>query len=330
MHRNSRNKNFKVCFSIIIIILLATGVYISANEFISFTKERLSENIRISSSELEEKDIFHHDKQENSYDYLLDEELYSPYLILVDLKDQKVVTNIRSEERIYPASLTKIMTTIVAIENIADLKETIILEKVIFPDLYKANASMAGFLPGEEVSAIDLLYGTMLPSGADASIGLANGISGSEKEFVNLMNEKAKELGMEDSKFENVTGLHNDNHYTTVKDIATLLDYSLKNETFLKIFTSERHSTASTNLNSNGITFYSTMSKKTDTYEFDGGKILGGKTGYTEEAGLCLATLAEKNGNEYILVTAGAKGNSYTEQYHITDAFTVYTNYLQK
>ena len=221
------------------------------------------------------------------------------------------------------------MTTIVAIENISDLEETMILPKKIFHDLYEANASMAGFLPGEEVLAIDLLNGTMLPSGADASIGLANGISGSEKEFVKLMNKKAKELGMEDTNFTNVTGLHNDNHYTTVQDIGILLEYTLKNDTFLQIFTTERHFTSSTNLHSGGITFYSTLSQKIGTYEFNGGRILGGKTGYTKEAGLCLASLAEMNGTEYILVTAGAKGNSHTEQYHITDAFTVYTNFLE-
>lgn len=328
--KNKKNKYFRLCISIVIIMFLITGVYKGVSKYVPFIIGKSFEDIRIPSSDLEQQNTLPRDKQEKVNESLSGSELYSPYLMLVRLKDQKVVSNIRSEERIYPASLTKIMTTIVAIENIADLKETMILPKKIFPDLYAANASMAGFLPGEEVSAIDLLYGTMLPSGADASIGLAIGISGSEKEFVKLMNKKAKELGMEDTHFTNVTGLHNENHYTTVKDIATLLEYSLKNETFRQIFTSERHSTASTNLHSGGITFYSTLSKRIDTYEFDGGRIIGGKTGYTGEAGLCLASLAEKNGTEYILVTAGAEGNPYTEQYHIIDAFTVYTNYLKR
>jgi D-alanyl-D-alanine carboxypeptidase (penicillin-binding protein 5/6) len=169
---------------------------------------------------------------------------------------------------------------------------------------------------------------TLLPSGADAAMGLAIRISGSESEFSKLMNKKAKEIGMDDTNFTNVTGLHDDNHYTTVKDIAKLLQYALKNEIFYEIFTTVRCSTSSTNRHPGGITFYSTLSKKVDTYEFDGGRIIGGKTGYTEEAGLCLASLAEKNGSKYILVTAGAAGDNYTEQYHIMDALTVYGKYL--
>ncbi|MGI6549121.1 MAG: D-alanyl-D-alanine carboxypeptidase family protein [Syntrophomonadales bacterium] len=259
-----------------------------------------------------------------------DRELYSPYAILVRLRDQQVGFESRSEERISPASLTKIMTAIVAIENIADLHEPVILENKIFKDLYAANASLAGFLPGEEVPAIDLLYGTLLPSGADASVGLALKVSGSESEFVKLMNRKAEQLGMKDTHFTNVCGLYDDNHYSTVKDIAVLLEYALHNETFRQVFTSMRHSTASTNRHPGGITLYSTLFVKTETYEFDGGRILGGKTGYTAESGQCLASLAEKNGTEYILVTAGAAGDHKTQPYHIMDAFTVYGNYLKQ
>ncbi|WFA08881.1 D-alanyl-D-alanine carboxypeptidase [Tissierella sp. Yu-01] len=258
----------------------------------------------------------------------IQDELFSPYAILVSLNNQNVVFETGSEERIFPASLTKIMTVLVAIENIPDLHELIILPEEIFPDLYTANASMAGFLPGEEVAAVDLLYGTLLPSGADASLGLALRVSGSESEFSKLMNKKAKEIGMGDTHFTNVTGLHDDNHYTTVKDIAKLLEYALKNKTFYEIFTTIRRSTSNTNRHPGGITFYSTLYKKTNTLEFDGGEIIGGKTGYTEEAGLCLASLAEKNGSKYILVTAGAAGDNYSEQYHIIDALTVYGKYL--
>ncbi|MTI57499.1 MAG: D-alanyl-D-alanine carboxypeptidase [Geosporobacter ferrireducens] len=307
-----------------------TGAYKTVFNFLLLVMNRASEEIRIPLPYSEPKNISPMDTPE---EISLDdsrEELYSPYAILVRLKDQKVVFKTGSEERIYPASLTKIMTAIVVIENISDLQKRIILPEKIFPDLYKANASMAGFLPGEEVTVVDLLYGTLLPSGADASGGLALHTSGSENEFVKQMNRKAKKLGMDNTHFTNVSGLHDDKHYTTVKDMAVLLEYALKNETFRQIFTSSRYSTASTNIHSGGITFYSTLSKKIDTYEFHGGKILGGKTGYTDEAGLCLASLAEKNGTEYILITAGAPGNPYTEQYHIMDAFTVYKKYIQE
>ncbi|MFJ7735654.1 D-alanyl-D-alanine carboxypeptidase family protein [Lysinibacillus sp. NPDC097287] len=167
-----------------------------------------------------------------------------------------------SEEKIYPASLTKIMTVLVAIENIPDLKEKISLPKSIFTGLYGANASMAGFLPNEEIEAKDLLYGSMLPSGAEASIGLANFIAGSERGFVKLMNEKAQQLGMEDTHFKNATGLHHPDHYTSVKDISILLQYALTNSTFRDVYTAERYSISPTNLHPAGITFTSLMFKK--------------------------------------------------------------------
>lgn len=250
--------------------------------------------------------------------------LNSPNAILIRLKDQTTLMQKNSEEKIYPASLTKMMTTIVAIENLTNLQKEIQLTHYTFNDLYSANASMAGFQPGEKVRAIDLLYGVMLPSGAEACIGLADQIAGSEQDFVAMMNQKAADLGMSSTNFENTNGLHDKNHYTTVKDMAILLNYALQNDTFREIFTSSRHSTQPTNKHPEGITFYSTMFKKLNNNNIIGGEILGGKTGYTDEAGLCLASLAKVDNQEYILISAGAKGDIYSEQYNITDAVTVY------
>jgi D-alanyl-D-alanine carboxypeptidase (penicillin-binding protein 5/6) len=318
--RNARrsSKYRRNCILTLIIALLIFKSYKTIIKYLSIDNSKIPDNASYHLSE-QAKTIVHQD---------ILGELNSPHVILVNLKNHYVVFERGSEERIFPASLTKIMTVLVAIENISDLNELIILPREIFSDLYNANASMAGFLPGEEVAAIDLLYGTLLPSGAEASIGLALRVSGSESEFSKLMNKKAIEIGMEDTHFTNATGLHDDNHYTTVKDIAKLLEYALNNEVFYEIFTTMIHSTSSTNRHPDGITLYSTLLKKTNALTFDGGKILGGKTGYTEEAGLCLASLAEKNGSEYLLVTAGAAGNNYTEQYHIKDALTIYGKFL--
>lgn len=140
------------------------------------------------------------------------------------------------------------------------------------------------------------------------------------------MNQKAAEIGMKNTDFENATGLHNKKHYTTVKDLAVLLSYALQNDTFREIFISSRHSTGSTNKHPDGITFYSTMFKELKNQNIIGGEILGGKTGYTSEAGLCLASLAKVGKQEYILITAGAKGDYNTNQYNITDAFAVYNS----
>lgn len=252
------------------------------------------------------------------------DKLSSPNVILIRLKDHAILMQKNSEEKIYPASLTKIMTAIVAIENLPNLKEEIRLTHFTFQGLYEADASMTGFQLGEKVSAIDLLYGALLPSGAESCIGLADQIAGSEQGFVKMMNQKAVELGMDNTHFENVTGLHNKKHYTTVKDLAILLSYALQNDTFREIFTSSRHSTQPTNKHPGGITFYSTMFEELNNQNIIDGEILGGKTGYTDEAGLCLASLAKVGKQEYILISAGAKGDHHSEQYNITDALAVY------
>jgi D-alanyl-D-alanine carboxypeptidase (penicillin-binding protein 5/6) len=254
------------------------------------------------------------------------DKLKSPNAILIRLKDQTTLMQKNSEEKIYPASLTKMMTAIVAIENLHNLKEKIKLTNSTFQGLYGADASMAGFQPGEQVTAMDLLYGALLPSGAECCIGLVDQIAGSEQNFVKMMNQKAAELGMKNTHFENATGLQNENHYTTVKDLAILLSYALQNDTFREIFTSSRHFTKPTNIHPGGITFYSTMFEELKNQNITGGEILGGKTGYTDEAGLCLASLAKVGKQEYILISAGAKGDHNSEQYNITDALAVYNS----
>lgn len=258
------------------------------------------------------------------------EGLVSENAILICLDDHQILLDKNSEELIYPASLTKIMTAIVAIESLSDLDQPITLPEDIFPKLYKEDASLAGFLPGETVSATDLLYGVLLPSGAECCIGLADYIAGSEEAFVKLMNEKAESLNMKNTNFTNSTGLHDPDHYTCVADLAVLLEYSLKNDTFREIFTSKKHSTQASSFQPDGITFYSTMFKNMDCPEFSGGSVLGGKTGYTSEAGLCLASLAVKDKKEYILITANAKGSHDTEQYNITDALYAYNNLKER
>ena len=245
----------------------------------------------------------------------------SSYAVLMQAGSGRVVGDINGETPMYPASMTKIMTTIVAIENLSDLNQEITVTNDMIANLYAQDATQAGFQPGETVQAIDLLYGVMLPSGADCCIALADTIAGSEEGFVELMNQKAEKLGLENTHFCNTTGLHADDHYSTAKDIAELLQYALKNSTFREIIESPYHSTPGTNVHPDGITFYSTMFKNlSDTTVIDG-KIMGGKTGFTSEAGCCLASFAEIDDIEYILVTAGAYQAGTP---HIDDAVKLY------
>ena len=247
----------------------------------------------------------------------------SQYAVLMQANGGRVIWEVNGDEKMYPASMTKIMTTIVAIEELESLEQQITLSNGIFEQLQGQNATQAGFQAGESVRAIDLLYGAMLPSGAECCLGLAEFVAGSEANFVELMNEKAKDLGMDNTHFCDVTGLHDEEHYSTAKDIAVLLKYAIRNDTFREIAESTRHSTGVTNIHPDGITYYSTLLKNLPDSQVTGGKILGGKTGYTGEAGLCLASYAEIEGREYILVTAGAWGDA-GELLHIEDAITVY------
>ena len=183
---------------------------------------------------------------------------------------------------------------------------------------------MAGFEPGDRVKAKDLLYGVLLPSGAECCRTFAESISGSESAFVKLMNEKANQIGLKNTHFTNCTGLHDRNHTSSVKDIAVLLQYALKNQAFYQAFTSSYYSVPPTNQHPEGFTFYSTVFQNQAVETIHNGELLGGKTGYTEQAGQCLASLATINGKQYLLVTAGANGSPQTEPLHIWDAVNVY------
>ena len=250
--------------------------------------------------------------------------LNSTNAILMEMESGAILLDQNGAEKMYPASMTKILTGVVAIEQIRDLDEKVSLNETIFQPIYNANAVTAGYLPDESVRAIDLLYGLLLPSGAECAIGLAEYAAGSESAFVRMMNDKAREIGMKSSNFTNTTGLHDRDHYSTAMDIAILFQYALANDTFYDIITSPGYSAPATNRHADGVTFYSTFFSRISSPTLDGGQILGGKTGYTNEAGQCLASFAVQNGSQYILVTSGAAGNNQTQMLHIDDAFAVY------
>jgi len=205
------------------------------------------------------------------------------------------------------------------------------LRAIVHEALQTENASMAGFVPDETVTVRDLLYGAMLPSGAECCEALAQLVSGSEENFAALMNQKAAELGMKNTHFTNATGLTDTEHYSSAADMAKLLQAALHNTTFRTIFTTEHYTTNATAQHPEGVSLTSTLLGKLDGTELPAGtQIKGGKTGYTAAAGLCLASLATVNGKEYILVTLAAPGDHGTEQYNIRDAVHVYRKLADK
>lgn len=227
----------------------------------------------------------------------------SRHAILLDAQSGRVLAQKRADERTAPASLTKMMTVLLVIETEPDLDKQVTLPEDIFPALQTEKASMAGFVPDETVTVRDLLYGAMLPSGAECCEALAQLVSGSEENFAALMNQKAAELGMKNTHFTNATGLTDTEHYTTT----------------------------ATAQHPEGVSLTSTLLGKLDGTELPTGtQIEGGKTGYTAAAGLCLASLATVNGKEYILVTLAAPGDHGTEQYNIRDAVQVYRKLADK
>lgn len=249
--------------------------------------------------------------------------LFSPRVALLDRSSGRFLAGQAMQEQAPPASLTKIMTVLLAIESLPDLDQMVTVPAEIFNDLWAENASLAGFSPSETVPLRDLLYGAMLPSGAECCLTLARQVSSSESAFVEQMNRRAKELGLENTRFANCTGLHDPDHYASAADLAQLLDAALNNEIFRQVFTSRSYTTSPTAQHPQGFTMYSSMFALLDNLPGQGSELLGGKTGYTSQAGLCLASLMEVDGREYILVTTGAPGDHTTDPYHLLDALEV-------
>lgn len=251
-------------------------------------------------------------------------DLSSEHIILYNMNEDKMIYELAKDEKTSIASLTKIMTTLVAIENIENYDQKVQLHYSMFTGLAEENAAVIGLKSGQVVTYNDLLYGMFLASGADATRAISISISGSEKKFVELMNQKANDLGMNNTHFVNTTGLDEEGQYSTVNDVAILLKEALKNEKFREIFTTESYV-----FTDQSLTAYSTLRKTAIKYGYEIEYIKGAKTGYTYGAGKCLASFAidEENNIEYLLVTTNASTNT-KDAYHIKDAVTIYNYYF--
>ena len=245
--------------------------------------------------------------------------LHSKNAALYLLNEDKTLYQKGADEKVSIASLTKIMTAIVAIEHINDFNKKVTITSDVF--VGTEELSKAGFMVGEKVSYYDLLYGALLPSGGDATNALAINTAGSVKKFVEWMNEKAKELGMNNTHFANTSGLDAKGHYSTMNDMIILLKYAYKNPTFKKVYTANNYTTSNKRLK-----LKSLVSKYAKRYKINVSKITGSKTGFTDLAGLCLASVSEENGLTYMLVTCGADPKA-GRPLQVLDAITVYNYY---
>lgn len=254
-------------------------------------------------------------------------DITSKHIIMIDVETNEAIIARSHNERTSPASTTKIMTVLVAAENITDYTETFTMTREITDKAYLAEATAAGFSVGEQVTMTDLLYGTILPSGADAALGIAHKISGSEEAFVKLMNKKVKELGLKDTHFTNVTGLYDKNHYSTVADMAVILKAAMDNDVCRQVLMAHPYTTAKNSYHPEGINLQSTLFSSMYGTEPKTATIIGGKTGYVNQSGFCIASFGFANDTkkEYICVTFGAASKWPS----VNDQINLYATYAK-
>lgn len=248
----------------------------------------------------------------------LELDIQSENAYFLNLDDNEVLYTKDADEKVEIASLTKIMTAIVTLENIENLDEKVTLIDDDFAGLIEENLVTAGFKAGQTVTYRDLLYGLLLPSGADAAKALTRLVGTSEDNFIQMMNDKAKELKLQSTHFSNAVGLDDENNYSTATDVAQMFKYALDNADFREIITTKSYKT------SNGLLMRSTVNNNSLVSEYEKKK----KTGTTDGAGLCLASLASFDDSEFLLVTLGAPYDK-KGMHNIEDAYTVY-NYFDE
>ena len=226
--------------------------------------------------------------------------------IIVEENSGKIIYEENSNIQNYPASVTKILTAILTLEN-CKLTDTVTVSKTAISNI-PSGYVIAPLFVGEQMSVEDLLYALMLKSANDAAYVLAEHVGGSVEGFSDMMNKKAEELGCKNSHFVNPNGIHNSNHYTTAYDMYLIAKYAMKNEEFVKIVSTYQHTLSATNKYSkkdrimkNTNNFVNPNSRYYDE------NVKGIKTGTTLQAGNCLITSTSKNGFDIIIVVLGAK-----------------------
>ncbi len=250
---------------------------------------------------------------------LTEDDITAASCILIEQSTGEVIFEKDADARMYPASTTKIMTVLLGLLATEDLSELVTVSYNGSKDgvrtMLDPESSVLGLKEGEQLTMLDLLYGTVLRSGNDAAIAVAEHVSGSEAEFVNLMNQTAQAFGMTNTNFMNPHGLHNDYHFTSARDLAKLSYEAMKNETFREIARSDRHQMETTNMQKERMisTGHRIMLKnyngEANSYYYE--YITGIKSGTTDAAGYCYVGAAEKDGVELISVVL------YSDRYNV-------------
>lgn len=253
-------------------------------------------------------------------------DMTSEYAVMVDLGSGEVVAEKNSNEVIYPASMTKILTVLTAADFIteADLENTFVITQDITDYVFSNGCSAVNWNIDETVTVRDLLYGTILESGGDAALGLAIYCAGSEEAFVQKMNEKAQSLGLGDTAhFATCIGVFDENNYCTVTDMAMILKAAVENPMLRQVLSEHTYTTSATTEHPDGITISNWFLRRIEDKD-TGGKVECAKTGFVNQSGNCAASFGvSDSGRNYICVTA----NTWSAWRCIYDHVTMYKTY---
>lgn len=225
-------------------------------------------------------------------------------VVLYELNSGTMLYTWNPDGKIYPTSMVKMMTTLVALEN-GNLDETVTVTRSVLNQVPIGILGM-DLKAGEEITLEDLLYGVMVASATDAAVIVAAHVGGSIEAFLQMMNEKAAELGCQGTHYGNVHGLHDEETYTTARDICRITEAALENETFRTMFQTATYTVPETNKRPERelITTNHMMNVRNKKYYYE--LVTGGKTGATDQGGRCLTLTAEKDGMELLCVLMGA------------------------
>lgn len=272
---------------------------------------RKEEGLKEETNGAEERQTYHFTQLPDA-DVIDSEEVVSTHAILVDESRNVVIASKGADERISPVSMTKVLTVLVAAEHIPeeDLDDTFTMTLEITDYAYINDCSSVDFLDGETVTVRDLFYGTALPSGGDAAVGLATYTAGSHEAFVDMMNEKLEELGIAGSThFTNCVGLYDEDHYSTVYDIAVIMKAAMQNELCRKVLSEHTYTTVPTKMHPEGITVSNWFLRRIEDKD-TGGEVICAKTGYIVQSKNCAVSYGIFAGETpYICVTAGSTSN---------------------
>lgn len=227
------------------------------------------------------------------------------YCMLSNMDTGEILYSKNADERIYPASITKLMTALVVCENVDDLNQTVTIDGDLLESLLGTDSSLSYIVKDEVLSIDQLLHYLLITSGNDTALVLAKYVGGTVDRFIEMMNETAAKLGMNSTHFDNPHGLPDDNHYTTVNDIHKLATAAFAVEKIKTICGYSRYQMPATNLHGERtLSTTNFLIDKTTTYFYK--YCTGGKTGYTESAGRCIVSTAEKEGMHYLSIVMNA------------------------